>query len=455
MKKKRYDLIIIGGGAAGLVASVAAGAFGAKTALIEKDRLGGECSWTGCVPSKTLISAANLAYRTGCQPDQVMEHVHQTVKKASKASKVKSLLDKYQVDIFFGVSSFKDNHTLEMENVILKAKKFILCTGSSALVPSIQGLTKGYLTNQEIWELRSPPKSLLIIGGGPIGTEMAQAFHRLGSKVTIVDALERLLPRDDTELSTELTELLKKEGIDIHLNLMVKKISKTEKGWQIKDNHKTLFGEQLLIALGRKANTSGLNLEAAGISYDRDQIKVDKYLRTTTANIWAAGDCTGGYRFSHTAEVEAKTAVRNALFPFNSRPDYQGAPWATFTEPELAHLGLTEQECKEKNLHYRVYYQPFSGDDRAITEGTTEGKVKILATPLGKILGLHILGPRAGELMNEFVLAYRKKMRLSEIGLTIHVYPTLGMALQRATDQWFSDWAEKPWAKLLFKIFRG
>lgn len=454
MKKKQYDLIIIGGGAAGLVASVAAGAFGAKTALIEKDRLGGECSWTGCIPSKTLISAANLAYRSGCQPDQVMEHVRQTVIKASKASKAKSLLDKYQVDIYFGVPRFKDNHTLELQDDMLKSNKFVLCTGSSALVPPIQGLVSGYLTNKEIWQLPAPPKSLLIIGGGPIGTEMAQAFHRLGSKVTIVDALERLLPRDDAELSIELTGILKKEGIDVQLNFMVNEITRTDQGWKIANKQKTLFGEHLLIALGRQANTAGLNLEAAGISYDHNRIKVNKYLRTDAPNIWAAGDCIGGLRFSHTAEVEAKIAVRNALFPLNSRPDYQGAPWATFTEPELAHLGLTEQECKEEKLNYRVYYQSFSGDDRAITDGTTEGKVKILATPFGKILGVHILGSRAGELINEFVLAYRKKMRLHEIGLTIHVYPTLGMALQRATDQWFSDWAEKPWAKFLFNIFR-
>ena len=259
MKKKQYDLIIIGGGAAGLVASVAAGAFGAKTALIEKDRLGGECSWTGCIPSKTLISAANLAYRSGCQPDQVMEHVRQTVIKASKASKAKSLLDKYQVDIYFGVPRFKDNHTLELQDDMLKSNKFVLCTGSSALVPPIQGLVSGYLTNKEIWQLPAPPKSLLIIGGGPIGTEMAQAFHRLGSKVTIVDALERLLPRDDAELSIELTGILKKEGIDVQLNFMVNEITRTDQGWKIANKQKTLFGEHLLIALGRQANTTGLN----------------------------------------------------------------------------------------------------------------------------------------------------------------------------------------------------
>jgi pyruvate/2-oxoglutarate dehydrogenase complex dihydrolipoamide dehydrogenase (E3) component len=213
-------------------------------------------------------------------------------------------------------------------------------------------------------------------------------------------------------------------------------------------------GDHLLISLGRGANTEGLNLEAAGVAYSRERIEVNGHLRTRARHIWAAGDCTGNMRFSHAAEVEAKIAVRNALFPFNSRPHYQGAPWTTFTSPELAHLGLTEEECREKNLNYRVYYQAFSGDDRAIADGTPAGRVKILATPLGKLLGVHILGPRAGELINEFVLARRKGIRIYDIGLTVHVYPTLGLAGQRATDQWFSEWSEHPWARFLMGRLR-
>ncbi len=452
---KEYDLIIIGGGAAGLVASVAAGAFGARTALVEiENRLGGECSWTGCVPSKALISAASLAFRSGVEPDNVMEQVRRTVEEASRASKAKDLLKKYQVDLYFGPSKFTDNRTLETEQGPLKAGKFLLCTGSSALRPELPGLTDDHLTNRELWQLKKPPSSLLVIGGGPIGTEMAQAFHRLGSKVTLVHSRDRLLPRDDAELARELTGLLLEEGLDVRLNFRAKEVKRTQEGWELNNGSDTFFGEHLLISLGRRANTAGLNLEAAGVAYSRDQIKVDRYLRTTAPNIWAAGDCTGGLRFSHTAEIEAKIAVRNALFPLNSRPNYQGAPWATFTDPELAHLGLTEEECREKNLTYRVYYQPFSGDDRAIADKTTKGRVKIIASPYGKLLGVHILGPRAGELINEFVLARRKGLRVHDIGLTAHVYPTLGLALQRATDDWFAGWAEKPWARFLLNTFR-
>ena len=455
MAIKNYDLVIIGGGAAGLVASVAAGAFGARTALVEiEERLGGECSWTGCVPSKALIAAASLAYRSGYKPDNVMEQVRQTVQEASKNSKAKKLLEKYKVDLYFGPSQFKDNYTLETPDVILKAKKFILCTGSSALRPDLPGLTEGYLSNKELWELPSPPASLLVIGGGPIGTELAQAFHRLGSKVTLVHSRDRLLPRDDVELARELTELLKLEGLEVRLNFRANKVKKTGEGWQLDDGERKLFGKELLISLGRQANTKGLKLEAAGVEYDRSQIKVNRHLRSTAQNIWAAGDCTGGLQFSHIAEIEAKIAVRNALFPLNSRPRYQGAPWTTFTDPEMAHLGLTEEECREKNLNYRTYYQPFSGDDRAIADNTKQGRVKIIASPYGKLWGVHILGPRAGELINEFVLARRKGLRIHDIGLTAHVYPTLGLALQRATDNWFAEWAAKPWARFLVRALR-
>ncbi len=455
MNIKNYDLAVLGGGAAGLVAAVAAGAFGARTALVEKEeRLGGECSWTGCVPSKALIAAAALAYRSGRQPDRVMEDVRRTVREASKNSKARKLLERYNVDTYFGPAQFEDNHTLLTPGVNIKAKKFILCTGSSALRPDIPGLTEGYLSNREIWDLSSPPPSLLVIGGGPIGTELAQAFHRLGSKVTLIHSRDRLLPRDDVELARELTGLLQDEGLDVRLNFRAKNVQRTVDGWQLDNGTETLFGTDLLISLGRQANTEELNLEAAGVAYTRDRIEVNGHLRTTAPNIWAAGDCTGGLRFSHIAEIEAKIAVRNALFPLNSRPDYQGGPWTTFTDPEMAHLGLTEEECMEQKLTYSTYYQPFSGDDRAIADKTTHGRVKIIASPYGKLLGVHILGPRAGELINEFILARRKGLRIHDIGLTAHVYPTLGLALQRATDDWFAQWAEKNWVRLFIRMLR-
>jgi len=455
MRLQKYDLAIIGGGAAGLVAGVAAGAIGARTVMVEKEeRLGGECSWTGCVPSKALIHQASLASKCKKNQDEnIMDKVRDITLKASKASKAKAILDRYKVEILHGVSSFNDNHTLVMDDgKTIEARKFILCTGSSAHIPDLEGLQKGYLTNQEVWNLPELPESMLIIGGGPIGTELAQAFFRLGTKTTLLQSRDRLLPRDDQELSRELTRLLSNEGIDIRLNTQINKVEKNDRGWKVKAGDEDIQGQHLLVALGRKANTEGLNLETAGVQYNQEGIIVNRHLCTTAKNIWAAGDCIGGLRFSHIAEIEAKAAVRNALFPLNSKIDYQGSPWATFTEPELAHLGLTEEECKANNYNYKVYSQAFAGDDRAITDGETSGSVKIIASPYGKILGVHILGPRAGELINEFILARRKGLRLHEIGLTAHVYPTLGMAVQRSTDDWFSEIAEKPLFKTLIRM---
>ncbi|MCK5767697.1 MAG: NAD(P)/FAD-dependent oxidoreductase [Candidatus Atribacteria bacterium] len=387
--------------------------------------------------------------------NKVMDYVRETTRNASKASKARDLLTRYGVEIIFGNPKFLDNHHLEIDKLNYQAKKFIICTGSSPAIPKINGLRRGYLTNQTIWKLKKLPDSLLVIGGGPIGIELAQAFHHLGTRVTLFNDLNRLLIHDDAELAEDLTTYLKNEDGNIHLNYPVDRIIKGGKGWQVSmkdDKNISQPGEHLLIALGRKANVEDLSLEAANISYNRKGIKVNRYLKTSAPNIWAAGDCIGRYQFSHIAELEAKLTVRNALLPLNTSINYQGAPWTTFTEPELAHLGYTEEECKEKGLNFRVYRQSFEHDDRAITEGTAYGKVKILTTPLGKLLGAHILGPRAGELMNELVLAKRKKLNIYDIGLTSHIYPTLGLALQRTTDEWFADWGSKLMIKWLLKL---
>ncbi len=471
MPDKKFDIIIIGGGAAGLVAAVAAGALGAKTALIEKDKLGGECSWTGCIPSKTLLASAELIHKIrqsswlecsfsgdskNLLESGVMEHVRSTVDSAAKASKAAALLNRYAVEVIIGNPVFVSKNTIKLEQEIYSARHFIICSGSSPAVPDIEGLEPGYLTNQNVWDLSRVPKSLAIIGGGPIGVEMAQAFNRLGSRVELIQSRDRLLPRDDQELALELGRLLLAEGINIHFNSRVKEIKKLAKSWRIEgvlENDQPLETDELLIASGRIANLSNLNLEAAGVHYSAVGITVNDYMRTNVKNIWAAGDCTGRYQFSHIAEIEAKTAVMNALFPLKRKVNYQGVPWATFTDPELAHLGLTEEECLGKNIKYKIYKQPFKGDDRAITEGNTDGMVKIITTPSGRIIGAHILGPRAGELINELVLARYKKIGVFTLGQSIHVYPTLGLAVQRATDEWFAELAARPLVIGLARLF--
>jgi len=469
LKDLKYDLAIIGGGAAGLVAAVSAGAFGAKVALIEKsNHLGGECSWTGCVPSKALISYAESVYRfnntfgklkdfkrIGLKDSRnVFKYIKQITETASRASKAKELLDRYGADVYFGNTSFIDNHNLAIDNKNIFARKTIICTGSSPRIPDIEGLQNNYLTNREIWDLPKPPESMLIVGGGNIGIEMAQALGRLGTRIHLFEANESIFPKDDRELTLELLEILKKENVDIHLNTRINwvKYGTYKCTICVGDKNKKFSAEKLLIAVGRKPNTEGLNLEAAGVEYNKSGIIVNKSLRTTAKNIWAAGDCNGINQFSHIAEIEAKIAVRNSLFPFSNRVDYQGIPWTTFTDPELSHLGLTEGQCKSMGLKYNVYRQPFSGDERAIVEERVQGKVKILVTRTGKILGAHILGHRSGELINEFVLARKKSARIYDIGLTSHVYPTLGMALQRATDEWFAEIVRRGWIRKILKI---
>jgi pyruvate/2-oxoglutarate dehydrogenase complex dihydrolipoamide dehydrogenase (E3) component len=457
---KRYDLIIIGGGSAGLVAAVASGSFGARTLLVEKARLGGECSWTGCVPSKTLISVANLVHKTERgflgrsgtvdalnkeNLDAVFGYVKGITEKASKRSKVKGLLEKYGVDIIYGSPAFLDRKSIQVDGKDYSAKRFILATGSSPAVPAIDGLEEGYLTNVSLWELEKVPPSLAIIGAGPIGAEMAQAFARMGSRVSLFEKSGGILSKDDRELSSMLEGFLSDEGIDLYLDHEIKRVRKYPGGWEVHagdlkhNKDKLIKASHLLVASGRAANILGLGLEAAGVGHDGKNIFTDEFLRTTAKGIWAAGDCNGKYQFSHIAEVEAKAAVRNALFPLRSKVDYQGAPWTTFTEPELAHLGLTEEECIQRGLKHRVYRQSFGSDDRALTEDNAQGMVKIIVSGGARLLGCHILGPRAGEILNEIILAKRKNVRLYDIGLSIHVYPTLGMVLQRATDQWFAE----------------
>jgi pyruvate/2-oxoglutarate dehydrogenase complex dihydrolipoamide dehydrogenase (E3) component len=316
-------------------------------------------------------------------------------------------------------------------------------------------MQEGYLTNRDVWELKEPPGSIMIVGAGNIGLEMAQSFNRLGTRTHVFDAGDSILPNDDRELTHELFNILKQEKIEFTLSTRINWVKLKDDRCTIctGEDKKRFSADKVLIAIGRRPNTDGLDLEAAGVKYDGKAITVDSHLKTSTSNIWAAGDCNGINQFSHIAEVEAKLAVRNALFPFSSKVDYQGIPWTTFTDPELSHLGLTEEECSQKGINYKVYRHSFSGDERAIVDERTEGKVKILATPSGKVLGAHILGHRSGELINEFVLARKKSARIYDIGLTAHVYPTLGLSLQRATDEWFAGLVRRNWMQRFLRIF--
>lgn len=472
-RKDAFDIIILGGGSAGIVAGVMAGGLGMRVLLIEKEKMGGECLNTGCVPSKALLHAANVAHtlRTAdsvglkpCAPPReetagVFSYVRNTIERVKAADAAEQLLARYGVEIRHGSAHFQDAHTLVLDGQPLQAENFILATGSHPAVPDIPGLDEaGYRTNQTLFDLEAIPATLLIVGGGPIGVEMAQAFQRLGSRVTLVQHADRLLPRDDSELTAALEALLRAEGIDVSLQTALTQVRKKNRRRLATltqgDGTHEVACDEILLAAGRLANVEGLHLEAAGVAYDRHGIPVDSCLRTSAPHIYACGDVLGRYQFSHMAEYEAKIAVRNIVFPGASKASFRIDPWTTFTDPELAHIGLTEDEAKAHGIAYEVYRQSFAQDDRALTDNAGTGVVKVLTQGIGgKILGAHILGPRAGELMQEWILAMQHGHSIRDVADLIHVYPTLSMANQHAAQRWYERKGEEPLVRKALEVY--
>ena len=471
--KYDYDIIILGGGSAGIVSGVMAGALGMRVLLIEKAKMGGECLNTGCVPSKALLHAARVAHavRTAgevglkCVPVTredaagVMRHVRDTIRAVEGADATAKLLTDNGVEIRHGSASFANPHTLHLGGERLTAANFILATGSSPKRPDIPGLEDaGYLTNQTVFDLDAIPEALLVIGGGPNGVEMAQAFRRLGSRVTLVQNRERLLPRDDVELASALAAVLREEGVEIRFSASVESVGRESgrKAAVVKqhDYRDEIVCDEILATVGRVPNTAGLNLEAAGVEYDSKKVKTNAQLQTTAPHIYACGDLLGHDQFSHMAEYEAKTVVRNILFPGQSRADFGLSPWATFTDPEVVHLGLTEEDAKAQGLAYEVYRQPFAQNDRAITDGETRGFVKVLTAGLGgRILGVHIFGPRGSELMQEWTLAMQHGHSIRDIADLVHIYPTLSMACQHAAQRWYERKGQEPLARAALGVY--
>jgi pyruvate/2-oxoglutarate dehydrogenase complex dihydrolipoamide dehydrogenase (E3) component len=459
-----YDIIILGGGSAGIVSGVMAGGLKLRALVVEKYRLGGECLNTGCVPSKALLHAAKTAHtlRTAsavglkdCPLGRdaaagVLRWVRSTIDRVRVADASDDLLRQHGAEIRQGDAHFEDAHTIVLDGERLRAANFILATGSHPHVPDIPGLQEaGFLTNQTIFDLDAVPAALLVVGGGPVGVEMAQAFQRLGSQVTLVQKNDRLLPRDDAELTRELETGLRQEGMDIRLNMDLRSVRR-EGGKRIATLAQDVGTvevrcDAILLAVGRAPNIEGLNLEAAGVRVEKDRIPTDAALRTSASHIYACGDLLGEYQFSHMAEYAAKTIVRNIAFPGTQKASFRVAPWTTFTDPELAHVGLTEEEARKQGLSYDVLRQPFAQDDRALTENEGKGLVKVLTQGIGgKILGAHILGPRAGELLQEWVFALQHGQSVRAIADLIHVYPTLTMASQHAAQRWYEHKAQEP-----------
>ncbi|MEP6689597.1 MAG: FAD-dependent oxidoreductase [Gemmatimonadaceae bacterium] len=450
-------MIVVGGGSAGLVASAAATALGARVALIEEDRLGGECLWTGCVPSKALIACARAAqavrdagrYGIRVPPLEVdFEAVRSWVREAQQRIEPHDSPQRFRgmgVEVIRARARFTGERTLDAGGRALTAKRVLLATGSKPAIPSIVGLdTVPYLTNETIFDLERQPRTLLVLGGGPIGLELAQAFARLGTHAIVVEMSPRLLPREDDELADILRARLAAEGVTLVLGARATRASRAgsngDAGIALDISHadgraETLRGDALLVATGRVSNTQTIDAAIEGVDLSKDGIVVDEGMRTTAAGVWAAGDVTGGLRFTHVAGYQAGLVVRNAFFPFRAKADYRVVPWVTFTEPELAHVGLTESEARD--IHgdqVSVWRRPFDDVDRAIADGETSGLVKLVTDRKGRILGGHLLGHGAGNLIAEIALAMKHGVQASALAMTIHAYPTYAEAVRDAAQ---------------------
>jgi len=470
-----YDVLVIGGGAAGLSAAGIATNLGAKTAMIERDALGGDCTWTGCVPSKTLLKAAKVAHqaRNASQyglPDQtvdvdfagVMEHVRETRQEVYEDADAPEIFEDMDIDVVEGDAHFVDSHTVAVDHGDGSTEQFtgryvIIATGSRALDPPIEGLGGiNCLTNETLFELDEQPDRFGVVGAGPIGSEMAQAFSRLGSEVTVIEMADHILVNDDPELASRLREILEGEGVEYLLGAAVENVVEDHDGIRIETSEGEAGDkfDALLLAAGRIPNVEGLNLEAAGVEYDRSGVSVDDRCRTSQGHIYAAGDVTGQYQFTHMSNHMAKVAVTNALLKYPTSIDVDHVPWVTYTDPELAHVGASEDELEAEGTSYETYRFPYDKLDRAITEGETEGVIKVHATSLtGKILGASVLGAHAGELITSFAIAMRNGVTLRNIGDTIHPYPAWGEGTRRLADQWYVQKQSPTFTKVLQTVF--
>jgi len=456
-----YDAIVIGGGAAGLTTSGICANFGAKTIMIEAEKLGGDCTWYGCVPSKTLLKAAKVAKHIrnagdygliDSKPDvnfkKLMDYVRKVRQDVYEEADDPQIYRDMGIEVAEGWGSFVDDHTVKIsakdgtEREITGHYIFVN-TGASVFLPPVEGMEEVHcLTNESLFELDEAPGEMIIIGGGPIGSEMAQALNLLGCKVTVVDMLDRILANDDEELADMLHEKLKKQGVEYCLGAKINKAQKKDNRLEVvieKDGKElTLVADAMMMATGRRANVDGLNLEAAGVDYDKKGIKVNDRCKTSRGHIYACGDVTGRYQFTHMSEHMAKVAATNAMLKFPMKIDKKHVPWVTYTEPELAHVGATEKQLKEEGTSYEVYKFPYNKIDRAITDSLTDGMIKIFAKKWnGKILGASVYGAAAGELICEYAVAMRNGVTLRNIADTIHPYPTYGLGARRAADQWY------------------
>jgi pyruvate/2-oxoglutarate dehydrogenase complex dihydrolipoamide dehydrogenase (E3) component len=453
-----FDIGILGGGAAGLTIASGAARFGAKTLLIEKENeLGGDCLHFGCVPSKTLIRSAHIYHLMKHAEKYGLPHVDvKPVDFQEVAKRIQSVIRVIQehdskerfcslgARVESGNATFIDEHAVRLNGGIYTAKNWVIATGSSPFIPTIEGIdTTPYITNKELFSLGSLPKSMICIGGGPISIEMAQAFNRLGTKVTVVELANQILSAEDKDMAEQLMTTLISEGITFHTGsvpLSTKDLG-NEKEVIIKnaeDKILNLRAETILIAVGRKANLQGLGLEDISMETDKKGLKIDNRLRTNHKHIYVAGDTTGSYQFTHAAGYEGGIVLSNAILHLPRKVDYTYLPWCTYTDPELASIGMNEKRAAAVGIPYSVWTEEFRTNDRSLAEGEETGKIKLLLNEKEKPVGIQILGPRAGELISEWVAVMNGNVKLSAIASAVHPYPTLGEINKKVAGTFFS-----------------
>lgn len=447
-----YDVIVLGVGSAGLTVSLTAARLGFRVAVVEKHQIGGDCLNHGCIPSKTFIKSAKVmhqirnAQKWGVQAQAKPFNMAKAVKHLTAQQDIirdhenPKFLKELGIDVYEGSPQFLDAHQIKVNNKTLYGKYIVISTGASPFRPPFEGDGK-YLTNEEIFSLKILPKSLVVVGGGPIGCEMAQTFARFGSKVTLLQGAESIMNREDPELAKRLTNVFEHEGIKIIANARTKEVRKRARQKVVVFEHqgkeKGVIGDEVLVAIGRRPNVQGLDLEKAGITFSPKGIPTNKRLQTNVKHIYACGDVRGSYQFSHTAGYEGGIIIANMLFKARRKVNYEVIPWVTFTDPELARAGLTEQEAQEKGIKYTLLTQEYKELDRAITENEREGMIKLLVDKKGYILGCHILGPHAGETLHEVYLAMTQKIKIKALTQMIHAYPTLADIVKKAAGEYY------------------
>lgn len=448
-----FDMLVIGGGAAGLTIASGCARFGLKTVLIEQEpNLGGDCLHYGCVPSKTLLRSAAVAHTIkktkffGLPPVDFPPTDFAQIRR--RIQSVQAIIQKHDsverfcglgVDVRFGQARFVDEHTMEIDGKKITSKFIALATGSSPLIPDIPGIkSTSVITHREIFSLDQLPARLVILGGGPIAVEMGMAFHRLGSEVHILQRGPHILSNEDQDMADIIGQCLLNEGLHIHCGTTVLSVNMSDAGREIhaqdKSGQRTILqADQILVAMGRSANVHGLNLEGINIQISSKGIETGPDLRTTHRHIFAAGDVLGKHQFTHAAGYEGGIVVGNAVFRLSRRADYRFMPHCTYTDPELAGMGLSEKQAKAQGIDFTVWTEMFSGNDRAQTEGATEGKIKLLLDKKERPIGVHIVSARAGEILNSWVTVFSGGVKLSSLASAVHPYPTLGEINKRIT----------------------